>query len=125
MNNTNNYYNSKKNKNINQKDKQDEQVEQDDQVKQVNLDEKKNQVNQINKLIQDKNMIIKKQISNLLNKYESDDKEVSVIKDNLDPVFFISASPLNPYASMLWLMVLTIITFLLIEYINKNHNNKI
>ncbi len=60
----------------------------------------------------------------IFNKYKQINGELNSINNNLSQQSFIQESPLNPYALVLWLIIIVIVIFLVIEYINKKTANK-
>jgi hypothetical protein len=55
-----------------------------------------------------------------LKEFDKINKESTMILNNLKPDFFVTSVPSNPYVLFLWLVVILIIIFLIIEYINKD-----
>jgi hypothetical protein len=84
----------------------------------INHSKKINKTNNFNDLNVNK---IKAQKT--LKNFDIINKESDMIINNLKPKYFITSNPMSPYQLFLWLAVILIITFLVVEYINKNCNS--
>jgi hypothetical protein len=55
----------------------------------------------------------------IFNEYQQFNKEIKQINNNLDPKIFLTTTPYNKHALLLWLITIFLIIYLLIEYMNK------
>lgn len=69
------------------------------------------------------NVIKELKAQKALKDFDKINKESDMIMDNIKPYFFATYSPTNPYILFLWLLVILIIIFLIVEYINREKNN--
>lgn len=61
----------------------------------------------------------------IFEKYKNINMELFQINDNLTQDNFVDSTPINPYALILWLIIIVIIIYLVVEYINKNSRKNI
>ncbi len=74
---------------------------------------------------ENKDELIKKLKSQkALKEFDKNNKESDMIMNNIKPNFFVTSTPTNPYILFLWLLVILIIIFLIVEYINRNKYNQ-
>lgn len=59
--------------------------------------------------------------SNIIEKYKNINIELFGINDQLSQEHFVQENPINPYALILWLAIIIITIFLIIEYMNKKN----
>ncbi len=52
--------------------------------------------------------------------FDKINKESQMILSSAKPSYFVTQTPENPYTLFLWLLVILIIIFLIVEYINKD-----
>ncbi len=93
----------------------------------------KNLINHSNKINKNDKSIKPFKLNNLnvnqikaqksLKNFDTINKESDMILNNLKPRYFITSYPMSPYQLFLWLAVILIITFLVVEYINKKCNS--
>lgn len=84
---------------------------------------KNNLINE-NKSENKENLIKKIKSQKALNEFDQINKESNMIMNNIKPYFFVTFSPTNPYILFLWLLVILMIIFLIVEYINKDKYNE-
>jgi hypothetical protein len=63
--------------------------------------------------------------SDIVEKFKSLNIELVDISNNLKEEQFVTENPINPYSLLLWLVVILIIIYIIIEYINKKSNEKL
>lgn len=56
----------------------------------------------------------------IFEKYKNINLELFQINNNLKQDNFVDSTPINPYALILWLVIIIIIIYLVVEYINKH-----
>lgn len=78
--------------------------------------------NQIYSTSDNQNLINEKP-NDIFDKYKKINNELYQINDDISPDTFVQEKPINPYSLVLWLIVIVIIIFLIIEYINKKTAN--
>ena len=78
--------------------------------------------NQIYSTSDNQNLINEKP-NDIFDKYKNINNELYQINSDITPNTFVQEKPLNPYSLVLWLIVIVIIIFLIIEYINKKTAN--
>jgi hypothetical protein len=78
--------------------------------------------NQIYSTSENQNIINEKP-NDIFDKYKKINNELYQINDDISPNSFVQEKPINPYSLVLWLIVIVIIIFLIIEYINKKTAN--
>lgn len=84
---------------------------------------KNNLINE-NKSKNKDNLIKKLKSQKALKEFDKINKESDMIMNNIKPYFFVTSSPTNPYILFLWLLVILIIIFLIVEYINRDKYNE-
>ncbi len=85
----------------------------------------KNLIGHKNNSLTNSNNLNKIKAQKTLKNFDTLNKESDMIINNLKPKYFISSYPLSPYQSFLWLAIIIIITFLIVEYINKKCSNNL
>jgi hypothetical protein len=78
--------------------------------------------NQIYSTSDNQNLINEKP-NDIFDKYKKINNELYQINDDISTNSFVQEKPINPYSLVLWLIVIVIIIFLIIEYINKKTAN--
>jgi len=61
--------------------------------------------------------------NDIFDKYKKINNELYQMSDDFTQNNFVQEKPINPYSLVLWLIVIVIIIFLIVEYINKKTSN--
>ena len=62
--------------------------------------------------------------TDMISKYKDINNELYQINQNINQNNFVEEKPLNPYALILWLIIIVIVIYLIVEYINKKSSNQ-
>ena len=62
--------------------------------------------------------------NDMISKYKDINNELYQINQNINQNNFVEEKPLNPYALILWLIIIVIVIYLIVEYINKISSNQ-
>ncbi len=68
-------------------------------------------------------ILINQKPNDIFDKYKKINNELYQMNEDITSNSFVREKPLNPYSLVLWLIVIVIIIFLIIEYINKKTAN--
>jgi hypothetical protein len=60
----------------------------------------------------------------MISKYKDINNELYQINQNINQNNFVEEKPLNPYVLILWLIIIVIVIYLIVEYINKKESNQ-